>query len=817
MKEKEKDILSSIDSIEDIKNVIPKVLPVLPLRDIVIFPNMIFPVLIGRDSSLKAIASVSEGEKFIYLATQHNPDVNEPSFSDITQHGTIAKILQVLRLPNNLYKVLVEGVCQGEIVSKVENKEFLEAEIKEQKISYSVRDKELIAIMRTTGAMFANYIKRNPMLQADILTSYDNILDPLQKLYFAAANIKAKIEEKLELLNQRELKKQYYILTSFLSAEIELQDIENEIGEKIQTTFQSNQKKYVIQEHIRTLQKELGEEGMPPEIKELSDAIKAAKLPKEAKEKANEELSRLTKMQPMAPEYALSRNYIEWLIKVPWHETSQDNYSIKKVKEVLEKDHFGLKEPKDRIVEYIALLNLTENLKRQILCFSGPPGTGKTSLARSIAKALDREFVRFSLGGVRDEAEIRGHRRTYVGALPGKIIQSMKKVGKINPVMLLDEIDKMSMDFRGDPSAALLEVLDPEQNSNFQDHFLEIDYDLSNVLFITTANVSYEIPAPLLDRMEVIELSSYTKEEKLEIAKRHIIPKIIEEYAMQEYGITCTDEAILTVITNYTREPGVRELERQMSSILRKISTQTVADYQKKSKAKSNKPLKKNRYFIKSIQEQEFIVDNDVVLKHLKAPKFKDIEKDLQNAIGLVKGLAWTQVGGSVMPIEASLMPGSEHLMLTGKLGDVMKESAQSALSYVRSNTDKYKIESNFYSKKDLHIHVPEGAIPKDGPSAGITMTMAILSIAANIEVKGDIAMTGEVTLRGNILPIGGIKEKLLAAKKSGIKKIIVPKDNESDIINLENDVSSDIEIIFVAHVDEAIPHVFCRDIFKLI
>ncbi len=807
------DILSAIESIDDIKNVIPKQLPILPLRDVVIFPNMIFPVLIGRENSLNAIATVADNDKFIFLSTQKNPDVNSPKISDIHKEGTIAKVLQVLKLPNQLYKVLVEGICQAEIISKVENKKFLEAEVKEIKQTYHKDDRELTAIMRTAGDMFADYVKRNPMLQNDIVTSYDNILDPVQRLYFAAANVRANIKDKIELLSQRELKNQYYILTKMLGSEIELQEIELEIGEKLQDSIQTTQKKYIIQEQIRTLQKEIGEEGMSPEIEELSRAVEESDMSDAANAKANEEINKLMKTPTMSPEYALGRTYLEWLTQVPWKKMSEENYSIQKVRATLDEDHYGLKEPKDRILEYIAILNLADTLKKQILCFAGPPGTGKTSLARSIAKALGREFVRFSLGGVRDEAEIRGHRRTYVGALPGKIIQSMKKAGTVNPVILLDEVDKMSMDFRGDPSAALLEVLDPEQNNNFQDHYLEVDYDLSNVLFITTANVKYDIPIPLLDRMEVIELNSYTKEEKLEIAKRHIIPNIIEDYSMDYFSIDFQDNAITKVIEQYTKEPGVRELERQLSAVLRKMSTETVAEYQKNSKAKTNKSLKKNRFFRKKVERQNFVIDEKIIEKYLKAPKFKEKSEELQDMVGTVKGLAWTQVGGDVMPVEATLMPGSEKLILTGKLGDVMKESAQAALSYVRSNTEKLNIAEDFYSKKDIHIHVPEGAIPKDGPSAGITMTMAIISVAAKRPIRGDIAMTGEVTLRGKILPIGGIKEKLLAAKKNKIRQVLVPSENEGDVKNLECEIIDGLDLVFVSSIDDAIPFVFREEI----
>lgn len=804
------DILNAIESIDDIKNIIPKRLPILPLRDVVVFPNMIFPVLIGRDSSLKAIAAVNDKEKFIFLSTQIKPEINDPSFADIHKHGTIAKILQVLRLPNNLYKVLVEGICQGEILAKVENKEYLEAEITEQKIIYKKDERELTAIMRTAGTMFADYVKMSPFLQTDIITSYDNIIDPIQKLYFAAANIRANVKDKLELLSQRELKKQYYALTQMLGSEIELQAIELEIGEKIQSSIQKTQKRYIIQEQIRTLQKELGEDNEnSADVEALLKDIEKAELPEAVIAKVEEEMSRLKKMPTISPEYSLIRTYIEWLIQVPWTQVSEDNYSIKLVKDTLDHDHYGLEQPKNRIMEYIAILNLAGDLKRQILCFCGPPGTGKTSLAGSIARALGRKFIRVSLGGVRDEAEIRGHRRTYVGALPGKIIQAMKKAGTVNPVILLDEIDKMSMDFRGDPSSALLEVLDPEQNYTFQDHYLEVEYDLSNVLFITTANVRYDIPLPLLDRMEVIELHSYMDYEKLEIAKQYILPKLIKEYSMQDFNLTFDDEALLKIITQYTRESGVRNLERQISTVLRKLSSEIVQEYQSKSKAKTNRALKDNRFFKKSVQEQTFLIDNVAIEKYLKSPKFKEKESINEDKIGVATGMAWTQVGGDVMPVEVSIMPGAEKLTLTGKLGDVMKESAQAALSYVRSNFRALQVPKDFYSQKEIHIHVPEGAIPKDGPSAGITMTMALISAATNMPVRGDTSMTGEVTLRGKVLAIGGLKEKLLAAKKNLIKQVVLPKDNKSDVLDLEAAVTDNLEIIFVESIEEAMPYVF--------
>ncbi|QLH53837.1 MAG: ATP-dependent protease La Type I [Candidatus Kapaibacterium sp.] len=793
---------------------IPSELTILPLRDIVIFPFMIYPVLIGRASSIQAITEAMDKDKFIFLTAQKDPTIDEPDFSDIYEYGTTAKILQVVKLPNNLLKVLVEGLYHSKIVEPIKRDDYLIARIVPIQVSYDENDTELKALIRRAGELFYNYVRSHRLLSPDVYSAYENIKDPIRKLYFAAANIHQSVQVKQKILEKTTLKEQYFELNSILTSELEILKIEEEIDSKVQSQLQKTQKKYYIQEQIRALQKELEEEEEAiPEIAQLKEAIEKAQMPEHAYKKAIEELERLKKTPTMSPEYSVNRTYLEWLVSLPWSTRTEDNFSIEHVKKILDEDHYDLEKPKERILEYIAVLNVAGSLKRQILCFVGPPGVGKTSLARSIARALGRKFVRFSLGGVRDEAEIRGHRRTYVGAMPGKIIQAMKKAGTINPVILLDEIDKMSMDFRGDPSAALLEVLDPEQNVSFQDHYIEVEYDLSNVLFITTANVKYEIPLPLLDRMEIIELSSYLEPEKLEIAKRHIIPKIKEEFGISDLKIDITDEAIIKVIREYTREAGVRNLERELSSIFRKKIKDIIIEFERKEnldpESDFKQALRENPKFKKFIQRKKFLINVKEVEDYLKVPKYKAKKEDLEPKVGVAVGLAWTSVGGDIMPIEVAIMPGQEKLTLTGQLGDVMKESAKAALSFIRANYQELKVPKDFFHRKEIHIHVPEGAIPKDGPSAGITIAMALISAASGNPVRGDVAMTGEITLRGNILPIGGLNEKLLAAKRAGINTVIIPYENEPDLVEVNDYVKKGLNIIPVKHLSEALPYVF--------
>ncbi len=778
---------------------LPQKLTILPLRDIVIYPNMIFPILIGRPSSLKAVADAMESDKFIMVAAQKDPTTEDPTVKDLYSYGTVAKILQVLRLPNNLLKVLVEGVVQAEIVSPTRKKDCLEAKIAPIAQSYDENDSDLQAKIRKASDLFVQYVKESDDLPPEVMSAFENINDPVRKLYYAAANIKQKVEQKQKILEKTAVSDQYFELIYLLSSELELLKIEEELEVKVHDSIQKTQKKYFIQEQIRTLQKELDDDDdVNPELASLKQAIDKAEMPADALAKAMEEFEKLRKTPSMSPEYSVIRAYLEVMTSLPWSVLSQDNMSVAHVRQILDEDHYDLEKPKERILEYISVLNLVGSLRGQILCFVGPPGVGKTSLGRSIARALDRKFVRISLGGVRDEAEIRGHRRTYIGAMPGKILQSMKKAGTINPVILLDEVDKMSMDFRGDPSAALLEVLDPEQNSTFNDHYLEVDYDLSQVLFITTANVKYDIPAPLLDRMEAIEITSYLEHDKAEIAIRHLIPKLIKENGLEPYNVTFEDSAVMKIIREYTREAGVRNLERQIASVLRKIAKEIVV--QCDENADAPKPQKKSR------KKERVVINEAAVERLLKIAPYRQKADELDDKIGVARGLAWTSTGGDTLPVEVTIMPGTEKLTLTGKLGEVMKESATAALSYVRSRWYDLGVSEDFAKGKEIHIHVPEGAIPKDGPSAGITMTIALISAATGKPIRGDIAMTGEVTLRGNILPIGGLNEKLLAAKRVGVTTVLIPLDNQKDLSEINPIIKEGMSIVPINHILDALP-----------
>lgn len=816
------DFLLDIDNEEiDLKK-IPKKLAVIPLRDVVIFPNMIFPLLIGRSTTLKSVTVSLESKRFVFLAAQKSPEIDEPAFNDIYEYGTIARIIQVLRLPNNLMKVLVEGITQAKIVRRYKRNDYLAVDVKQITSVTNSPGAQFEALVRRSGDLFMEYVKSDSSLPGDLISAYQNTPDPTQKLFFGAANLKSKVERKQRLLEIENLDDQYMEFITMIVSEMEMLRLENDINNKVSDLIHKNQKRYFIQEQIRALQNELGEdEDYSPELVQLKEELEKAGLPDHVKAKADEELKRLERIPPMSPEFSVHRNFLELLTQIPWTIKTLDNLNIQHVKNILDEDHYALDKPKDRIQEFIALLNLAGSVKKQILCFVGPPGVGKTSLAKSIARAMGRKFVRISLGGVRDEAEIRGHRRTYIGAMPGKIIQSMKKAGTINPVMLLDEIDKMSMDFRGDPSSALLEVLDPEQNIAFNDHYLEVDYDLSNVMFITTANVRYDIPLPLLDRMEIIELNSYLEYEKLEIATRHILPKLVEEFGMTNLGIKFEESAVTKIIREYTREAGVRNLEREMTSVLRKLIKELINDYfanlQKSKSSGKTEPedievsiLSKNPDFCKYISDMKITIDDKTIEKYLKAPKFKDMKGELSDKIGVATGLAWTSVGGDIMPIEVTIMPSStEKLTLTGQLGDVMKESATAALSYIRTHYADLGLTENFNKNKEIHIHVPEGAIPKDGPSAGITMAITMISALTNKAVKGTIAMTGEITLRGNVLPIGGLKEKLLAAKRNGISKVIVPIDNKPDVDDIESNITAGLKIVYAKHLKDILAEAF--------
>ncbi len=775
---------------------IPTTLPVLPLRDVVIYPYMIFPVLVGRESSLRAANEALERGKNIFLVAQKNAAVDEPTADDVYQHGTVAKIIQMLKLPNGLMKILVDGVVQASIRKFVPNTLFLEAEIIINKTEASLGH-EIDALVRHTSTLFGEYVKLSRNVPPEVVMAFEGIKEPQRRLYYMASNLVQSVEVKQRILQIQVPRDQFYELSKILTTEIDILKIEREIDTKVQDNIQKSQRKFFIQEQIRILQDELGDDEASPELAKLKEEIKKAKMPKEAMEKAMEEFNKLKKTPPMSPEFTVTRNYLDWLINVPWSKRTKDDLKVEHVRTILDEDHFGLEKPKERILEHIAVLNLVKEMKGQILCFVGPPGVGKTSLAKSIARALGRKFVRISLGGMRDEAEIRGHRRTYIGSMPGKIIQSMKRAGVVNPVLLMDEVDKMSMDFRGDPSAALLEVLDPEQNNTFSDHYLDVDYDLSKVMFITTANVRYAIPLPLQDRMEIIELSGYLDHDKREIARRHIIPKQLAEHGLEEKRIVFEDKAINRVINESTREAGVRNLEREIASICRKAAKEIVLSTQKNgSRKKVVKPI---------------TIDEKKVEQYLGVPKFRRKPAERTPRVGSVTGLAWTSVGGEILDVDVTMMTGTQKLTLTGQLGEVMKESAQAALSYIRSNAKKFRIDPDFSKGKEIHIHLPEGAIPKDGPSAGITMAMAIISAASNTPARNDVAMTGEITLRGNVLPIGGLNEKLLAAQRSGITTVIIPKENVKDLMEIQEKVKEGLKIIPVETIEEAVSIVFQR------
>jgi len=772
---------------------IPTRLPVLPLRDVVIYPYMIFPVLVGRESSLRAVNEALERDKFIFLVAQKSSITEDPGIEEVYHEGTVAKIIQILKLPNGLMKILVDGVIQARVDQFVTNPRYLEADVQLATLPGAV-DSELDALLRHTATLFAEYVHLNRNVPSEVLVAFENTREPLRRMYYIAANILQSVEVKQRVLQLTSIREQLHELIRILNSENDVLKIEKEIDTKVHDNIAKSQRKFFIQEQIRILQDELGDEETSPELTKLKEDLKKARMPKAVEEKAMEELNKLKKTPPMSPESTVIRSYLDWMISVPWHKRTKDNLDVEHVKRILDEDHFGLEKPKERILEHIAVLNLVREMKGQILCFVGPPGVGKTSLAKSIARALGRTLVRISLGGVRDEAEIRGHRRTYIGSMPGKILQSMRRAGVVNPLMLLDEVDKMSMDFRGDPSAAMLEVLDPEQNVAFNDHYLDVDYDLSHVMFITTANVRFAIPVPLQDRMEIIELPGYLQHDKLEIARRHIIPKQLAEHGLQDRKIAFTDEAITKVITEYTREAGVRNLEREIASVCRKVAKDIVAAGEKKKPAKGG-----------------FTVDPERVEKYLGVPRFRRRQRIDEHRVGSVTGLAWTSVGGDILHVDVSVMRGAEKLTLTGQLGDVMKESAQAALSYLRSHAKQLKLPDTFFKGKEIHVHLPEGAIPKDGPSAGITMALAMYSAISGRSARSDVAMTGEITLRGEVLGIGGLNEKLLAAQRNGIATVLIPQENVKDLQEIPARVKEGLTLVPINRIEEALPHVFAR------
>ena len=761
-----------------------KVLPLLPLREIVVFPYTAVPLFIGRVKSILAIEKAYETDKLIFLSAQKDAKLDNPTENDIYKVGTVCKIIQLLRLPDGTLKILVEGLNRGRIVRFLSDSEYFVVEV-ELKTEIIEADMETLALVKLCKESLEEYSHYNKKINPEIINNLLNIDNPSEFSDRLAAILNLKLEQKQRLLETISVKKRLEILLNHLRGEIEIIKTESRIRERIKKQMEKTQRDYYLHEQMKAIQKELGErEDGRSDLAELEKRIKKKKLPKEVASIVRREFKKLSLMSPMSAEATVVRNYIDWLISLPWYEKTQDNIDIEKVEELLNKNHYGLEKPKQRIIEHLAVQKLTKSIKGPILCFVGPPGVGKTSLAKSIAEAIGRKFVRMSLGGIRDEAEIRGHRRTYVGALPGRIIQGMRKAGTINPVFCLDEVDKIGMDFRGDPAAALLEVLDPEQNHSFQDHYLEVGYDLSKVLFITTANALYTIPPALLDRMEIIELPGYTEEEKLEIAKNYLLPRQLQTHGLTPEMVPFDDSAILEIIRKYTREAGVRNLEREIATICRKIA---------KDVAKNPKEFGSFRITISKLED------------FLGVPKYRYGVAEEQPQVGIATGLAWTETGGALLQIEAVIMPGKGNLQITGKLGEVMQESVQAAMSYVRSRALQLGLPLDFYRKIDIHIHVPEGAIPKDGPSAGITIATAIVSALLKIPVKNTVAMTGEITLRGRILPIGGLKEKLLAAVRGGIKTVLIPKENEKELKEINPNVLKDLEVILVENMDEVL------------
>ena len=756
-------------------------LAMLPIRDVVIFPHMMIPFVVGRESSVRALEEALAGDKKIFLATQHDATVDDPKPAEIYQVGTIVSIVQSLKLPDGNIKVLVEGIERAKTVSLNDEDGYFRAVVRPvpQKVESNPQLESLVA---RVNAQFEQFVKLSQSLNYETTIAAVKVDDAAKLSDTIAANLQVSIEEKQELLEIFDPSERLSRISDILEIEIEKLNMDRSIQGRVKKQMERAQREYYLNEKMKAIQKELGR-GEKAEFDELKKKIETAGMTKEAHEKAIQELKRLEMMPPMSAESTVSRNYLDWLLAVPWKKKSREIRDLAMAEKVLEEEHYGLDKIKERIIEYLAVRNLVKEPKGQILCFVGPPGVGKTSLGMSIARATGRKFVRLSLGGVRDEAEIRGHRRTYIGALPGQIIQMMKKAGTKNPVCMLDEVEKMSMDFRGDPSAALLEVLDPEQNHAFMDHYLDVEYDLSQVFFICTANVIHTIPPALLDRMEVLRLSGYTELEKIEIAKRFLVKKQLKAAGLTELNLNFTDAALQHIIQFYTREAGVRNLERELANVCRKVARRVVKDGA--------------GLHIETVPEN--------IAEFLGVLKFRDTVAEKTNEVGLVIGLAWTEVGGQILAIETTLMEGKGRLTLTGKLGDVMQESAQAAMSYIRSRAQQLGLQRDFYRRMDIHIHVPEGAIPKDGPSAGITLATTLASALTGIPARADVAMTGEITLRGKVLPIGGLKEKLLAAHRAGIRTVILPKDNQKDMADIPPHILKDFEIHFVETMDQVL------------
>ncbi len=760
-----------------------EILPLLPLRDIVVFPRMVLPLFVGRERSIRALEFALGQGKRVTLVAQKDAQIPDPSENDIYRVGVIGAIVQLLKLPDGTLKVLMEGQDRVEILRFIPGEDFLRAEIQPVRTQPSP-DLEVEALIRSVSAAFENYTRLNPRVPSSVLETICQIKDPGMLADHLVGHFCLKLSDRQKLLETLNPGERLEKLLGFMEGEIEILRVEKKIRSRVKRQVGRTQKEYYLNEQMRAIRRELGErDEFASELKELEDRIKKKRLPKEASQKVENEFKKLKLMSPSSAEAAVVRNYVDWLLSLPWDYCTEEKMDIEGAEGVLEEDHYGLKDVKERILEYLAVQRLVDRIKGPILCFVGPPGVGKTSLAKSIARATGRNFVRLSLGGVRDEAEIRGHRRTYVGSLPGKIIQSIKKAGSSNPVFLLDEVDKMSTDFRGDPAAALLEVLDPEQNHSFNDHYLDVDYDLSRVMFITTANTLEAIPPPLRDRMEVIRIAGYTEPEKINIAKKFLIVKQRKAHGLSERNLRFSDGAIRKIVQLYTREAGVRNLEREIASICRKVTKRVIRDG----------------------RGTEVRVTTRSIEKYLGIPTYRYGKGEKEDQIGMVNGLAWTEAGGELLVTEATVMLGNGNLIITGKLGDVMRESAQAAMSYVRSRAKSLGLESDFYQKVDLHVHIPEGSIPKDGPSAGITIATAIASALTRIPARSGMAMTGEITLRGRVLPVGGLKEKILAAHRVGIATILIPRENEKNVKEIPPKILKAVNLIPVAHMDEVL------------
>ncbi|MGA8388469.1 MAG: endopeptidase La [Pseudolabrys sp.] len=760
--------------------------PVLPLRDIVVFPHMIVPLFVGREKSIKALEEVMRSDTFILLATQKNASDDDPATDAIFETGTLASVLQLLKLPDGTVKVLVEGATRAKVLKYTDRNDYYEADA--SPVVDDMGDRvEAEAMARSVIAEFENYVKLNKKVSPEVVGVIQQIEDYAKLVDTVASHLAVKIPDKQDILETVSVTQRLEKVLGLMESEISVLQVEKRIRTRVKRQMEKTQREYYLNEQMKAIQKELGDEEGRDELQELEDKIKKTKLSKEAREKATHELKKLRQMSPMSAEATVVRNYLDWLLSIPWNKKSKVKKDLNLAEQILDADHYGLDKVKERIVEYLAVQQRANKLTGPILCLVGPPGVGKTSLGKSIAKATGREFVRVSLGGVRDEAEIRGHRRTYIGSMPGKIIQSMRKAKTSNPLFLLDEVDKMGADFRGDPSSALLEVLDPEQNHTFNDHYLEVDYDLSSVMFITTAN-TLNIPPPLMDRMEIIRIAGYTEDEKVEIARKHLIPHAIVKHGLEAKEWSIDDEALITLIRRYTREAGVRNLERELSNLIRKAVKELMT-----SKKKS------------------IAVTAASLGDYLGVPKYRYGEIEENDLVGVVTGLAWTDVGGELLTIEGVMMPGKGKMTVTGNLRDVMKESISAAASYVRSRAVAFGIEPPLFDKRDIHVHVPEGATPKDGPSAGVAMVSAIVSVMTGIPVRRDVAMTGEITLRGRVLPIGGLKEKLLAAARGGMKTVLIPEENAKDLVEISDTIKKGLEIIPVTRMDEVLARALVR------